>query len=243
MRKLGLIAATVAASVGITQFAQAIEVNQGLSVGTKGGKGTKKKPRVLKFSVTTSTNAVDMEKDGTYSTKSAVIHFDKNLRFNPTKFPTCALKIVATKPEKCPKGSLVGTGLAKATVGEGQIKVNPSIKAYNDKGGKLNLALIAKPGEVDSSGILVGKLKKDSGKDYGQKLDVPIPAKLQEQLGLKITLTKFTTVISNKTVKVKGKKYGYVESIGCPKGGRYKFGGDFKYSDASGAKVTTTAKC
>ncbi len=72
---------------------------------------------------------------------------------------------------------------------------------------------------------------------------MPIPAKLQEQLGLKITLTKFNTVISNKTVKVKGKKYGYVESIGCPKGGKYKFGGDFVFSDATKKKVTTTAKC
>ena len=243
MRKLGLIAATAAASIGVTSFAQAIETNQGLSIGIKGGKGTKKKPRVVKFSTTTTTNAVDLAKDGTYATKSAVIHFDKNLKFNSTKFPTCALKIVATKPEKCPKGSLVGKGLAKATVGEGQIKVNPSIKAYNDKGGKLNLALIAKPGEVDSSGILVGKLKKDSGKDYGFKLDVQIPKKLQEQLGLKITLTKFVTVIDDKQIKVKGKKYGYVESIGCPKGGKYKFGGDFKYDDATGVKVKTTAKC
>ena len=243
MRKLGLIAATAAASIGVTSFAQAIEVNQGVSVGIKGGKGTKKKPRNLILSVTTNTNAVDLAKDGTYATKSAVIHFDKNLKFNNSKFPTCALKIVATKPEKCPKASLVGKGFAKATVGEGQIKVNPSIKAYNDKNNKINLALIAKPGEVDSSGILVGKLKKDSGKDYGQKLDVPIPAKLQEQLGLKITLTKFNTTINRKTVKVKGKKYAYATSVGCPKGGKYKFGGDFKYSDGSGEKVTTTTKC
>ena len=149
---------------------------------------------------------------------------------------------MATKPEKCAKGSQVGAGFAKATVGEGQIKVNPTIKAYNDKNNKINLALIAKPGEVDSSGILVGTLKKDKG-SYGFKLDVPIPAKLQEQLGLKITLTKFNTTINRKTVTVKGKKYAYVNSVGCPKGGKYKFGGDFKYSDGSGEKVTTTTKC
>ncbi len=242
MRKLGLIAATAVASVGITSVAQAIDVNQGVSVGIKGGKGTKAKPRNLVLSVTTTTNAVDLAKDGTYATKSAVIHFDKNLKFNNKRFPTCALKIVATKPEKCPKGSLVGKGFAKATVGEGQIKVNPTIKAYNDKNNKINLSLIAKKGEVDSSGILVGTLKKDTG-DYGFKLDVPIPAKLQSQLGLKITLTKFNTTINRNTVTVKGKKYAYVNSVGCPKGGKYKFGGDFKYSDASGAKVKTATKC
>ena len=181
MRKLGLIAATAAASVGITSFAQAIEVNQGLSVGTKGGKGTKAKPRNLKFSVTTTTNAIDLAKDGTYATTSAVIHFDKNLG-STTRSSRPAPKIVATKPEKCPRARSSAQGFAKATVGEGQIKVNPSIKAYNAKGNKISLSLIAKPGEVDSSGILTGTLKKDSGK-YGSKLDVPIPAKLQSSSG------------------------------------------------------------
>ncbi len=242
MRKLGLIAATAAASIGVTSVAQAIDVNQGVSVGIKGSKGTKAKPTNLVLSVTTTTDAVERSKNGTFATTSAVIHFDKNLKFNNSKFPTCAKKIVATKPAKCPKGSLVGAGLAKATVGEGQIKVNPSIKAYNDTNNRINLALIAKPGEVDSSGILVGTLKKDSASKYGFKLVVPIPAKLQEQLGLKITLTKFNTTINRNTVTVKGKKYAYVNSIGCT-GGKYKFGGDFKYDDGTGAKVTTTTKC
>lgn len=241
MRKLGLIAATAVATLGVTSFAQAIDVNQGLSVGIKGGKGTKAKPRNLVLSVTTTTDAVDMSKNGTFATTSAVIHFDKNLKFNQSKFPTCDIKLVATKPEKCPKGSLVGAGLAKATVGPDQIKVNPSIKAYNAKGNKINLSLIAKKGEVDSSGILTGTLKKDSGA-YGFKLDVPIPKKLQNQFGLPITLTKFNTTINRNTVTVKGKKYAYVNSVGCS-GGKYKFGGDFRYSDASKASVKTTLKC
>ena len=85
--------------------------------------------------------------------------------------------------------------------------------------------LIAKPGEFDSQGILTGTLSKDTGK-YGNKLTVPIPAKLQNNLGLYITLTRFNTKISNK--KYKG--FNYATSVGCT-GGTYKFGGDFTFID------------
>lgn len=238
MRKLGLIAATTVASISVAGVAQAISVDQNIVVTTKQErKGTTAKPATVKLSVTTATSAKDPKEDGTYSTKSAVIHFDKNLKFNNSKFPTCKLQTVATSPEKCPSGSKVGTGFAKATVGKQQIKANPTIAAYNAANNKINLKLIAKKGEINSAGVLVGTLKSDTGK-FGKKLDVPIPAKLQEQLGLKITLTRFNTVISTKTFKGKA----YVTSTGCT-GGNYKFGGDFTFSDGTKQKVVTTAKC
>lgn len=238
MRKFGLIAATAVVSISVAGVAQAVDVNQGLAVKTTGKKGTKAKPVGVTLSVTTTTNGKDPSLDGEYATKSAVIHFDKNLKFNNAKFPTCALATVASKPETCPKGSLVGKGSANATAGpEGQVKVNPSIEAYNDKGNKLHLKLIAKPGEFDSQGILTGTLKKDTGR-YGSKLDVPIPAKLQNNLGLFITLTRFNTVISSK--KYKG--LSYATSVGCT-GSSYKFSGDFVFSDNTKAKADATSKC
>jgi hypothetical protein len=236
LRKLGLIAATLAASVGVAGVAGAVDVNQSIKIKTTGKKGTKAKPTVLKLSVTTFTSAKDPAVDGTYATKKAVIHFDKNLKFNNRKFPVCSLQTVASAPENCPAGSKVGSGYAKATIGAQQIKANPTIEAYNAAGGKINLKLIKAANEVDSSGVLVGTLKSDTGK-YGSKLDVPIPPKLQNQLGLSITLTEFNTVISTK--KYKG--LGYVTSVGCKTS--YKFGGDFTFSDNTSAKVTSTSKC
>lgn len=238
MRKFGLIAATVVASLSVVGIAQAIDVNQGLEVKTTGKKGTKAKPTGIKLSVTTTTGAKDPSLDGEYATKSAVIHFDKNLKFNNKKFPNCSLATVASKPDTCPKGSLVGSGSASATAGpNGEVKVSPSIEAYNDSGNKLHLKLIAKPGEFDSQGILTGTLKPDTGK-YGSKLVVPIPAKLQNNLGLFITLTRFNTVISSKQYK----GVSYATSVGCT-GSSYKFSGDFVFSDNTKATAPATAKC
>lgn len=238
MRKSGLIAATVAASFSVTAIAQAIDVDQAIIIKTTGKKGTKAKPTTLKLSTTTKTSAKDPAQNGTYATKSAVIHFDKNLKFNAKSFPTCTESTVVNTPADCPAKSLVGKGYAKAVIGAGQIKANPTIKAYNAAGGKLILRLLKAEGEVDSSGVLTGTLKKDTGK-FGQKLVVPIPEKLQNQFGLAITLTEFNTVI--KAQKSKGK--GYVESIGCGKTKKYNFGGDFVFSDNTKVKVTSTSKC
>lgn len=258
MRKLGLIAATAVASISVAGVAQAIDVstvNQGVSVKVTGKKGTKAKPAGVALNVTTTTSAKDSSKNGTYATTLAVIRFDKNLKFNNSKFPTCDLQTVATSPEDCPKGSLVGTGKATAIVGAQQIKANPTIQAFNGPDGTLQLKLIKAAGEVDSSGVLTGTLKSDTGK-YGKKLNVPIPPKLQNQLGLYVTLTSFNTKISSK--KYKG--VSYATSSGCT-GGKYKFGGDFSFIDGpynpqtdgtypsskltktGPLKVTSTANC
>ncbi len=238
LRKSGIIAATVAASLSVTAIAQAIDVNQSIIVKTTGKKGKVAKPTTIKLDVTTKTSAKDEKKNGTFATRSAVIHFDKNLRFNAKKFPTCTEQTVVNAPATCPVGSFVGSGFAKAIIGEGQIPANPTIKAYNAKGGKIILRLLKAENEVDSSGVLTGTLKTDTGK-YANRLVVPIPEKLQTQFGLKITLTTFNTVIKAQKVK----KRGYVESIGCPKNGNYNFGGDFVFDDGSTAKVTARSKC
>lgn len=237
MRKIGIPVAMVVASLSVAGIAQAVDVNQGLAIKTTGKKGTKAKPTGLKLNTTTTTTGKDPAIDGTYATKSAVIHFDKNLKFSPKSFPTCDETTAFNTPDKCPKGSQVGKGSASATVGAGQIKANPTIKAFNAKGGKLILVLTKAAGEVDSSAVLTGTLKSDTGK-YGQKLSVPIPAKLQNQLGLFVTLNRFNVLIPSQ--KARGKYY--VSSVGCT-GGKYNFGGDFVFSDNTTQKVKTTSKC
>ncbi len=247
MRKVALLTALCAVVFGAVSVAYAIDVNQGLAVKTTGKKGTKAKPTPIKLAVTTTTAAKDPALDGTYGTTNAVIHFDKNLYFNALntklKWPSCTEAVVnATRlATGCPKGSKVsidaGSG-AKAQGGTGAtaIKANPAIQAFNGGGGKLILKLISPQGEFDATGTIVAKLSKDTGK-FGYKLTVPIPKKYYDQFGIKITLQKFSTIVS-----AIYKRKGYVESRGCT-GTKYQFAGDFTFTDGTKAKATATSKC
>jgi hypothetical protein len=248
MRKVALLTALCAMLFGAVGVAYAaVTADQGLKVVTKGKKGTKAKPSAITLSVTTTTKGNGSSPDGTFGTKQAVIHFDKNLKFNNTKFPTCDAQTVASDATKCPAGSKVGTGSADAQINpEPGLKAHPSIEAYNGPSGQFFLKLIRGSGDaVDSSGVISAKLASDTGK-YGKKLIVTIPALFYYQLGLPITLQRFLT-----DVKATYKKTPYVVSTGCT-GGKYNFGGDFtfvqvdkttKAETTNDMSVKTTAKC
>lgn len=248
MRKVALLAALCAAAFGFVSVAMAaVTADQTLKITVKGKKGTKAKPSAISLNVLTGTKGSGSTPNGTFGTKKAVIHFDKNIKFNNKKFPTCTADVVAKDATKCPAGSKVGTGSADAQINpEPGLKANPSIVAYNGPNGQFFLKLIKGASDaVDSSGVIPAKLGTDSGK-YGSKLTVSIPAIFYYQLGLPITLTRFLT-----NVKATFKGTSYVTSVGCT-GGKYNFGGDFTFVQvAKGtnaettnvAKVTTTAKC
>jgi len=240
LRKVSFLVAMLVASLGIAGVAYAIDVNQNLNVKTTGKKGTKSKPRAIRLQVITSTSAKDETKNGTFASTKAVIHFDKNLKFNASKFPTCTEATVVKDQGKCPLASKVGSGRADAVVGENSaIQVAPTITVFNAKHNQLILRLKRGANDAaDSSGVLIGTLKKDSGK-YGYKLDVPIPKSLQSPVpGLYTTLKRFETNVS-KTYKGNN----YIESIGCT-GGKYNFSGDFSFNDGTSVKnVATTSKC
>jgi hypothetical protein len=245
MRKALFVSSAVAATVGLggASIAYAVDVNQGLSVKTTGTKGTKTKPRAVKLAVTTTTNAKDPSLDGTYGTTRAVIHFDKNLKFNNAKFPKCTVSVVNATPTEsgCPKGSKVSinTGsAAKAQGGTGvnAIKANPAIRAYNGPNNTLILKLVSPPGEFDATGTIVAKLATDTGK-FGKKLIVPIPEKYYNQFGIKITLLKFATVVS-----ATYKNTPYVVSTGCTNR-KYQFSGDFTFTDGTKATAKSTSAC
>lgn len=239
-KKLTAIAVTTIAAVGVAvPVALAVDVNQTIDVKAP-KKGSKKKPKNGALNVDIRVNAKDITQNGTFGTTKAVIRLDKNMKFNNKVFPTCDQNTVLTNEKACPKASKVATGFTNAVAGPNSaVKVNPTVTAYNGPNNQFILKLNKTPADpVDATGIIVGTLKKDTGK-YGFKLDVPIPAKYQEQLGLKVTLTRFVTNIS--AAKFKG--VSYVQSIGCPKGGKYNFAGDFTFTDGTSANAVSTPKC
>lgn len=241
MRKVAFIttaAIAVGGTVGVAYAA--VDKTQGLTVKTSSASGTKKKPKKVSLDVTTSTKAVTQAQSGTFAATEAVISFDKNLKFNNTKFPTCtAPKAVAGT---CPADTKVGSGAAEAEVGTGgPIVANFKITAYNGAKGTLILFLqglkTAKYDATAQQKTIIGTLKPASGK-YGRKLVVPIPKDVQQPVpGLRATLTSFNTKVS-KTYK----GINYVESVGCS-AKKYNFSGAFKFDDGDAKTALTTAAC
>jgi hypothetical protein len=235
MRKVALIcAATFVGALGVTAVASAIQGAQTVSVSLQNNRaGTKAKPRsVSKLTVVTTTTPVAGEPP--FATRQAVIHFDKNLVFGSTKFPSCAQAVVQSNPTNCPAGSKVGGGSATAQPSTGG-QVFPTIAAYNSSNGKKILLLVTEP-TFNVKSVLVGTLKPDTGK-YGRKLDVIIPANLQNVGGIVVTLTKFTTIVG-------GTRQGtpFVGLKGCT-GGKLNYKGDFFYTDNTTKSALSTGTC
>jgi hypothetical protein len=233
MRKVALLATTVVAAVGMTSPALAVNADQGLNISLSPTKaGTKKKPANVKLKVITTTTP----KDATpFATRQAVIHFDKNLVFNPGKFKTCTAATVQSNEAACPKGSKVGSGSAIGTA-IGQTS-NLAVSAYNASGSKLLLHVTAStPLQIDS--VITASLKADTGK-FGKKLVVPIPDNLQQPVpGVFATLKQFVT-----TVKATSKGVPYVGLAGCPKSKKLSFKGDFTFTDGTSLSATDTVAC
>jgi hypothetical protein len=233
MRKVALLATTVIAALGVTSTAWAVNADQTISVKLKPAKaGTKKKPANVNIIVQTDTTPHDTT---AFATKQAVIHFDKNLVFNPKKFKTCSAQTVQADETTCPKGSKVGHGTSIGTALG--IVSNLTVSAFNGPNGKFLLHVTA-PGPPQIDGVIVASLKKDKGK-FGYKLVVPIPVNLQQPIpGVFATLKQFIT-----SVKGTSKGVPYVGLIGCPKSGKLSFKGDFTYTDGTSKSATSTLKC
>jgi hypothetical protein len=220
--------------LGTAGLAQAVQSGQTIDVKLAQGKaGTAAKPKSV------GTLAVDMNvnvnpADAPFATKSAVIHFDKNLVFNTTKFPSCTEAQARTGAAACTKAK-IGSGKALG-LALGQ-QENLAITAYNGPGGKSILLHVKGAQPLDINTVIVGALKPDTGK-FGRKLVVAIPSNLQQPLaGVFATLTSFVT-------KVGGSAHGtpYVALKGCS-GGKLQFKGDFVFTDGSKQSPTSTTAC
>ena len=158
MRKVALLATTAVAALGITSPAWAVNADQTISIKLKPSKaGTKKKPANVKITVQTDTTPKDAVP---FATKQAVIHFDKNLIFNPKKFKTCSAQVIQQNEASCPKGSKVGGGTSIGTA-IGQTS-NLTVSAFNGPNGKFMLHVTAStPLQID--GVIQATLKRGHG--------------------------------------------------------------------------------
>ena len=230
MRKVATAAVvTGVAALGTVGIAEAVvngsaDINQTNTYKIVGSKGSKSKPKSVQLKTDIETTAKNPSNLGAFANSRTVLSFDKNLKFNPSKFPSCteAQAQPGSVAAACAKAK-VGTGSASASAGPAgpqQIKLTSKVVYYNGPKSTLIIALSDPTGL--SNGTIVGKLK-NAGGSFGKKLDVVIPGKYQRNLGLTVTLTSF---IAN--IKKTAKGVGYVESVGCT-GGKYKFKGEYTY--------------
>jgi len=198
--------------------------------------GTKKKPRKAKLVVKLSTTPNPNEAASPVTL--SVVHLPSELVFHGKALKSCTATMVAQNNTACPKGSKVGSGLAKGNV-RNVAGEDLTVTAYNGPGGKkLELLLDSGNGAVQIHQVIEGVLSSDKA-PYGNKLTVPIPQSLQEIAGAKIELLEFDTTINAVTG---AHKKPYVGIAKC-KDKKVSFGVDYTYQDGTHKSITTTAAC
>jgi hypothetical protein len=240
----------------------AYAVTNTLSYSAKlGYKGTpsKTKPKNLRY---TGTLHIDTEPAGQQpeSAPRTDVYFSKGIKNNAAYFPYCNQSEIdgnATIPAKCAKAK-VGSGTASALAGgpgnpaSQSVKEDLNVTAVNGpRGKKLFLVLNSQEGApvAITNRVVPGTVVKSSGA-FGFLVRFDIPADLQEQLGLAISLTDFRVVISGtpKTVTVRGvkKRIAYLQLTSCKASLPVKAITYFKDKDTRDLKTVTStskAKC
>ena len=229
------LAGALILSLGTAGLAQAVNSHQSVAVKLAQSKaGTAAKPKSVGALTVDMKVALDPT-DKAFATRSAVIHFDRNLVFNSSKFASCTEQQVRDGSAVCAKAK-IGSGKAVGVATQLNLQANLAVTAYNGPQGKSILLHVVGTQPMNIDDVIVGQLKPDSGA-FGRKLVVSIPENLQAPSGITATLTSFLT-------KVGGSAKGtpYVALKGCS-GGKLKFKGDFVFTDGSKQSPTSTSAC
>lgn len=235
MRKLTLTAAAAVTAIGAVGVAQAVTPTTAMKASVSPTKkGTKKKPRNVKLNIELITQP--NPNDPAFATRTTVVHFDKNIKFDGKHLKSCSAAQVQADATKCPKGSKVGTGSATGTALG--LTEALTVAAYNGPAGTKIELLVDGSSPLQIHQVIEGKLQSDSGK-FGKKLSVAIPEGLQQPApGAYATLTDFKT-----SVKGTGsKKRPFVGLAGCTKK-TLNYKTDFVFTDGTTSTATTTSKC
>jgi hypothetical protein len=157
------------------------------------------------------------------------------VRSNLNKFPTCSFKTIDTGPKfnaACPKASLVASGQVNSFLGDptltasSRFACNPGLTVYNGGGGKEWFFFTASGTQCGSLHTGDTQPYPGSVKQKGKNLviNVPLPSFVSTAVaghtGLYGSLVKQVLNVKPATIKVKGKKYGATEAIGCKNGKR-----------------------
>lgn len=228
----GVSLAVLGVSAATAQAGEPVDMVQELKVGiTPASAGSKAKPRAAAIDVTISSPTATPA-----ATESVDVFFGKGIRFNNGAFPTCSLQTInrARGLTKCPKGSIVGKGRARAIgfIGGTQVPEDLTVTAVNSPGNTIQL-FVKGSTPLPIADAITGRLTKASSR-YGHKLAVTIPKPLREVLpGTYAPLVFFNVKVKAQTTVRRGgksKKVNFVETTSCPSGG-WPFKADFSFDE------------
>jgi hypothetical protein len=170
--------------------------------------------------------------------------FPGGAKVNADKFPTCAPKTFADTL-KCPKGSRLGTGLAKVDARPLLNNVDAQLKLYNGKGNASKRTLILTASTEDSgieiNLLLPGTLKRVGGR-YSYAFDLDIPEIVAVSGAPPVAINGFAVDVGGR-IKKKGKKISYIEApTKCPAGG-WPFTGTFTFGDGALPTLSSHLGC
>ena len=197
---------------------------------------------------TSSTLTVNLDFSGENGTAAdtltkVVLRFTYGAHVNGNLFPSCTADTIRNH-KACPKGSIIGTGTGLGTVGEPPNATEEPIKLtlYNGPKGKSIVFRIQGEAPVVIDVPFDADFKTLSGGDYNYQLTVPIPDILQRVAGLPISI-KFLKVKVGATVKKKGRKRGWIETLICPPKALVPISGDFSFVNTNPFHVDTYIHC
>jgi hypothetical protein len=247
LKKLAIIGMAITAMLAMAAVAMAQvapPVIQWTASASPAKAGTKKKPKNTKLKTAFNVNA-----DAKKTLSGINYYIPKEIKLSGKGFKKCSADTINTSGEgACPKGSQVGAGTSTALLGPSQAPLNFNVKVFANGANEIALSLT---GSVPIA--FKAPIKKASGK-YGQKIEVQIPASVQQpNPGLFSYVTNVTTTIGGakvKTGKGKKKKTLYFSGISsCPKSKKVTSGVQLVYAqnDTGPAGqsdiVTSTASC
>jgi len=180
-----------------------------------------------------------------YQLQKVVVKFPNGVgKPNGKLFPSCSeakLKKARGRLSACPKGSMIGKGIATGTAVDIGVTSTGRLTLFNGPHGKsivFNVNII-RPALINDT--FTAPLKRIHGK-YGYVLTNVIPADLQTILDGPIIVRELN-VTTGITRKVHGVKRGYIEAYKCPKNHKAPMHADFFFSDGAKTSADTAIRC
>lgn len=234
MRKSLVIAVTAAIMlIAAASAYAAINTYTAKDVVSPAKAGTAKKPVSVGYTE-------DLSATGTSGNRTALLTDIKTtiygLKLKTKGLPTCSLsQIAAAKSDTgCPKGAMLATGAITAVIGSPTnfsttdptaTACDPMLHVWNAGAGQMAYFFVEGPGHLCAGGgVKTGGVppyaatRKQQGKNL--VVDTPIPGDVNRPFGAAGSLETEHLKWFNLSTKVKGKKVGVLQSVGCQNGKR-----------------------